>query len=245
MSLLRERKPSSNSLNGGQAAAPAPGSGNGYAGYGGYTAQQHQPSQYGGYGNAAAQPAQSHYGGYPQSSPGSGNGGGVGVGVGISSGGYGGYGHSSSLSGDETKNPRGKLRRHGSAASSSLAWQLSVILGITVVALFGATLHYRSRYTHHKRHADHNTALHASKLEEHSTHRQMIEDELDGKVKHVTFLEDRVSELQKELGEVKKQKGYVDDANQRAARREEALKGRLVNMQRRVKKESHREMLDR
>ena len=245
---LRERRSHSDKNLGGGGVAPAPGSG-GYAGYsgyagGGYAAQPAQPqaaaSQYGGYGNTASSASQPHYGGYPQAAAPSGGGGtGLDIGYGASS-----YGHSSStLSGDETKNPRGKRRHGGSAAaSSSLAWQLTVILGITTVALLGATLHYRSRYTHHKRHTHHQTNLHESKLQEHAEHRSRVEDELDAKVKHVAFLEDRVGELQKDLDQFK---NVHKLGNERMSKREQALQGRMLNMIGRIRKESHRSMLDR
>ena len=250
MSLRERRSHSDKNLgSGGIAAAPSSG---GYAGYGGYTTAQstaQTSSQYGGgYGNAAAgygaahqsaqQPA--HYGGYPQTAaPSSGGGGGLDISYGASS-----YGHSSStLSGDETKNPRGKRRHGGSAAaSSSLAWQLTVILGITTVALLGATLHYRSRYTHHKRHTHHQTNLYDNKLQQHAEHRSRVEEELDAKVKHVTFLEDRVGELQKELDQFK---NVAKIGSERMTKREQALQGRMLNMISRIRKESHRSMLDR
>lgn len=247
---LRERRSHSDKNLGSGGIAPAPGSG-GYAGYGGYAAQQgaQTSSQYGGgYGNtagaggygAAAQSAQpAHYGGYPQTAAPSSGGGGLDIGYGASS-----YGHSSStLSGDETKNPRGKRRHGGSAAaSSSLAWQLTVILGITTVALLGATLHYRSRYTHHKRHTHHQTNLHETKLQQHAEHRSRVEDELDAKVKHVTFLEDRVGELQKELDQFK---NVAKIGSERMTKREQAMQGRMLNMIGRIRKESHRSMVDR
>ena len=250
---LRERRSHSDKNLGSGGIAPAPGSG-GYAGYGGYAAQQgaQTSSQYGGgYGNtagaggygAAAQSAQpAHYGGYPQTaapSSGGSGGGGLDIGYGASS-----YGHSSStLSGDETKNPRGKRRHGGSAAaSSSLAWQLTVIMGITTVALLGATLHYRSRYTHHKRHTHHQTNLHETKLQQHAEHRSRVEDELDAKVKHVTFLEDRVGELQKELDQFK---NVAKIGSERMTKREQAMQGRMLNMIGRIRKESHRSMVDR
>ena len=270
MSALRERRRSDGSLlsPGGQASAyggqqrvaspPAAASGSagtspyaGYGGYGGYPPQQSPPaaSPYGGYGGQqpaahAATASPSHYNGYPHSGGGGGGGGG-GLAVG-----YGGYGHSSSsasLSGDESKNPRGKKHHRGggggkSAATFSLAWQLAVILAVTTVALLGATLHYRSRYTHHKRHSHHHTTQQEKKLNDLHQHKTSIQDELEGKSKHVGFLEDRVGELQKELDSIKHD---VKEADGRAQRREEVLRGRMLNMIGRVRKESHRATLDR
>ena len=265
MSALRERRRSDGSLlsPGGQASAyggqqgmASPPAGTspyaGYGGYGGYpprqsppAAQQQAASPYGGYGGQqpaahAATASPSHYNGYPHSG-GGGGGGGLAVG-------YGGYGQSTSsasLSGDESKNPRGKKRHGGggkSAATFSLAWQLTVILAVTTVALLGATLHYRSRYTHHKKHTHHHTTQQEKKLNDLHQHKTSIQDELEGKAKHVGFLEDRVGELQKELDSIKHD---VKEADGRAQRREEVLRGRMLNMIGRVRKESHRATLDR
>ena len=156
-----------------------------------------------------------------------------------------GYGAlASSLSGDESKNRGGKKHRGGgkSAAAFSLAWQLTVILAVTTVALLGATLHYRSRYAHHKRHAHHTSTQQEKKLDDLHKHKTSIKEELDGKVKHVGFLEDRVAELQKELDNIKHD---AKEADGRAKRREEARRGRMLNMIERVRKESHRATLDR
>ena len=264
MASLRERRSHSDSRNLGSGGVTAPGgspgAAGGYAGYGGYTTAQSPTAQssaqysggYGTYGavqhQSAAQQQQqpAHYGGYPQTS-GSGHGSGSGLAVGYGASSYGSHSaSSSSLSGDETKNPRNKRRpgHHGgkSAATSSLAWQLTVLLTITTVALLAATLHYRSRYTHHKRHTHHQTNLHERKIQEHADHRSRVEDELDAKVKHVSFLEDRVGELQKELDQFK---NVAKLGTERMSKREEALQGRMINMIGRIQKESHRSMVDR
>jgi len=269
---LRERRRTDH-----QQQQPAAGAANGvspshaYSGYGGYGAGFSSPHQAAAAAAASPQYAQqqpphqqphaaqspygqqqAQYGGYPHSTR-------VGAGLGVSSGGgsdYGGAygGYSEAASGDETKNGRknknSKRRpQPGSTAGTSMWWQITIVFVITTFMLFGATLHYRSRYTHAKKHHDHAITHHERNLQSHATAKTRAEAELKGKKEQIQFLEDRVADLTKQHTDVKTELAdRVSNQNsieERARKREDVLRGRMMHMQDRIARESHRATLER
>ena len=120
---------------------------------------------------------------------------------------------------------------------------------ITTFVLFGATLHYRSRYTHAKKHHDHATTHHERSLQSHANAKTRAEAELKGKKEQIQFLEDRVADLTRQHTDVKSdladRVSNEKSIEERARKREDVLRGRMMHMQDRIARESHRATLER